>query len=210
MTPWENFLNTIGLWQVMEEAQNNGARAHIRCKTIIEVLGKPKEYTEQALSKYIDHIKKDDELVILNQDLSEISERDKLFSKFVELDLVVKGTSKLISFCFEYMPSSVEVIKPESLKLMNNEITGFLNDLQAKLHGVDMAIKQLKSENDFLRANMNAILNNTILICLKVGKFPVDKLAKLTGVNEKELQIYLDNLIKENRIKKEGDNFLLA
>jgi len=78
----------------MVEAEKQGEHAHIRCRTIIEVLGKPKEYVEDAIKEYIEHIKQDSELVILNEDYSEIKEQGPLWSKFVELDLVVKGTKK--------------------------------------------------------------------------------------------------------------------
>src|SRR3989344_3666504 len=186
----------------MAEAEKQGEHAHIRCRTIIEVLGKPKEHVENAIKEYIEHIKEDSELVILNEDYSEIKEQGPLWSKFVELDLVVKGTKKLIGFCFEYMPSSIEVVKPE--------LSNFLNDLQARLHNVDMIVKQLKAENDFLKHNMNAILHNAILICLKVSKLSLEQLSQITGVDKKELEIFVEKLLKENKIKKENDLYCLA
>ena len=194
----------------MSEAEKQGERAHIRCRTIIEVLGKPKEYVEDALKQYIEHIKEDSELVILNEDYSEIKEQGNLWSKFVELDLVIKGTRKLISFCFEYMPSSIEVVKPEHLIMTNPELSNFLNDLQARLHSVDMIVKQLKAENDFLKLNMSAILHNAILICLKVSKLSLEQLSQITGVDKKELEVFVEQLLKENKIKKENDLYILA
>ena len=126
----------------MVEAEKQGKHAHIRCRTIIEVLGKPKEHVETALNQYIGHIKEDSELVVLNEEYSDVKEQGKLWSKFAELELVIKGTRKLISFCFEYMPSSLEILKPEHLIMRNAEISNFLNDLQARLHNVDMIVKQ--------------------------------------------------------------------
>lgn len=194
----------------MAEAEKQGEHAHIRCRTIIEVLGKPKEYVEDAIKRYISHIKEDSELVILNEDYSEIKEQGKLWSKFVELELVVKGTKKLIGFCFEYMPSSLEVLKPEHLVMTNSELSNFLNDLQARLHSVDMIVKQLKAENDFLKLNMNAVLHNSILICLKVSKLDLGQLSQVTGVDKKELEIFAEKMVKENKIKKENGVYTLA
>ena len=190
--------------------QEKGAHAHIRCRTIIEVLGKPKEYVEKNIKEYTEHIKKDSELVVLNEEFSEIREQGKLWSQFVELELVVKGTQKLIGFCFEYMPSSIDVIKPENLSMTSAEISSFVNDLQARLHSVDMVVKKLKGENDFLKLNMNAIVHNAILICLKVSKLNLDQLSKVTGVDSKELEIFLEKLLKENKIKKEEELYTLA
>ena len=191
-------------------AEEKGQHAHIRCRTIIEVLGKPKEHVENSIKDYIEHIKQDSELVILNEEYSELKEQGKLWSQFVELDLVVKGTQKLISFCFEYMPSSIEVIKPENLDMTNREISSFLNDLQARLHNVDMIVKQLKAENDFLRLNMNAVIHNAVLICLKVSKLTLEQLSQITGVDRKELEIFVEKLLKENKIKKENELYCLA
>ena len=194
----------------MAEHEKQGEHTHIRCRTIIEVLGKPKEHVENAIKEYIEHIKEDSELVILNEDYSDIKEQGKLFSKFVELDLVIKGTKKLTAFCFEYMPSSIEVVKPEHLIMTNPELSNFLNDLQARLHSVDMIVKQLKAENDFLKLNMNAVLHNSILLCLKVSKLNLEQLSQVTGVDKKELEIFAEKLIKENKIKKEGEIYTLA
>ena len=194
----------------MAEAEKQGERVHIRCRAIIEVLGKPKEHVENSIKEYIEHIKEDSELVILNEDYSEIKEQGPLWSKFVELDLVIKGTKKLIAFCFEYMPSSIDVIKPENLILTNAELSNFLNDLQARLHNVDMIVKKLKAENDFLRLNMNAVLHNAVLICLKVSKLSMEQLSKVTGVDRKELELFIEKLVKENKIKKEDEIYSLA
>ena len=194
----------------MVEAEKQGEHAHIRCRTIIEVLGKPKEHVEQAIKEYVEHIKEDSELVILNEDYSDTEEKGSLWSKFVELELVVKGTKKLISFCFEYMPSSIEVLKPEHLIMTNPELSNFLNDLQARLHSVDMVVKQQKAENDFLRQNMNAIIHNAIIICLKVSKLSLEQLSQITGVDKGELEIFVEKLLKEKKIKKEDDLYLLA
>ncbi|MEK6983078.1 MAG: hypothetical protein AABX33_00760 [Nanoarchaeota archaeon] len=194
----------------MIEAEKQGANTHIRCRTIIEVLGKPMEYVKDSIKRYIEHIKEDSELVVLNEDYSEIKEQGKLWSGFVELELVIKGTAKLVSFCFEYMPSSIEVIKPSQLVMSNPELSNFLNDLQARLHNVDMIVKQQKAENDFLRHNMNAILHNAILICLKISKLSMEQLSQITGVEKKELEIFVEKLLKENKIKKEDELYVLA
>ncbi len=194
----------------MSEAEKQGEHAHVRCRAIIEVLGKPKEHVEDAIKDYIEHIKEDSELVILNEDYSEAKEQGPLWSKFVELDIVIKGTKKLISFCFEYMPSSIEVLKPEHLILTNAELSNFLNDLQARLHNVDMIVKQQKAENDFLRENMHAIIHNTILICLKVTKLSLEQLSQVTGIEKKEVEIFVEKLLKENKIKKEDELYMLV
>ncbi len=194
----------------MVEAEKQGSHAHIRCRTIVEVLGKPKEHVENSIKEYIEHIKEDSELVVLKEEYSEIKEQGKLWSKFVELELVIKGTAKLISFCFEYMPSSIEVLKPEQLTMTNHELSSFLNDLQARLHNVDMIVKSQNAENEILKKSMNAMMHNMILICLKISNLTLEQLSQVTGIDKKQLEQFVEKLLKENKIKKENDLYSLT
>lgn len=183
---------------------------HIRFRAIIEILGRPKEHVEETLKQYIERIKEDSGLIILKEDYAEAKQQETMWSTFVELELVVKGIQKVIGFCFDYMPSSIEILKPEQLTFNNRDMIAFLNDLQAKLHNVDMIIKQLNAENNFLKRNMQIVIKNTVMILLKTGNNTEERLGKFTGVNKEELKLILDKLIEEKKIKKEGDIYVLA
>lgn len=184
----------------------------IRCRTIIEVLGKPKEHVEASLKEYISKLKTEDGIMVLKQEVTpaEQQEKDKLWSSFAEIELIVKGLTRFISFCVNYMPSSVEIIKPEEFSLKNNEVTSFLNELQSKLHAVDMVAKTLHLENDFLKRNISSLVKNSILLSLRVSKLTRDGLSKTTGINGNELDLFLVSLSKEKKIKKEGDIYSLV
>jgi hypothetical protein len=184
--------------------------AHIRCKIIIEILGKPKEHVEKTLRMYVDKIKDDSDLTVLNSRFADAQEKDNLWATFVELELVIKGIQKLIAFCFDYMPSSVEIIKPEEFSMKKSTVENMLNDLQARLHTVDMIVKQQRNENEFLKKNLNKSVSNVILISLASGSLNKEKLSKVTGIHDKELQILLDKLIKENKISKENELYSLV
>ena len=185
-------------------------KQHIRCRTIIEILGKPKDHVEKTIKDYVEKIKQDSDLIILKADFSDTKQQDKLWSAFAELEMIIKGIPNLVGFCFDYMPSSLEIIKPDELTLDNKVIANFLNDLQARLHSMDMVIKQLKNENLFLRKNMNNVVKNIIFLTLLKAKLNKEQLSKVTGINEKELEIFLNKLAKEKAIKKEGEFYCLA
>ena len=185
-------------------------KAHIRAKAIIEVLGKPKEHVEKAMADYIENIKKDTDLAVVKEEYSEPKEKDNFWLMFVDMEIVFKGLPKLVRFCFEYMPSSIEILKPEALAVHNHEISGFLNDLQARLHNVDMAVKQLKNENIFLKRNMKTLLENSIKTLLSLGSLDIEKISRLTGVQKAELESFLDKIVEENKLKKEGSNYSLV
>ena len=185
-------------------------QTHIRCKTIIEVLGKPKDHVEKAIRDYVEKIKKDPELIVMNADFSKAEEKEKLFAIFVELDIVIKGIPKLIGFCFDYMPSSIEITKPDEFAVKKSTVENFINDLQARLHDVDMIVKKQKNENTFLKKNLVKAVSNTILLSLAAGDMGMENLSRATGIAEKELNVFLDDLIKEDKIKKEDDMYSLV
>ena len=194
----------------MAEMEIKSDKTHIRCKSIIEILGKPKEHVEKTMKRYVDKIKQDSELVILNTNFSNVEEKDKLWAIFTEIEMIAKGIPKLIGFCFDYMPSSIEILKPEEFTMKYSTIQDFINDLQARLHAVDMVVKQQKNENDFLKRNMSTAVNNIILLSLAKNKLDKEYLSKITGIKEEELNIFLKELIEEKRIKEENNIYSLV
>jgi len=194
----------------MPEEKLIAEQTHIRCKIIIEVLGKPKDHVEKAIRDYVGKIKKDSELIVMNADFSEAEQKEKLWAVFVELDIVIKGMPKLIGFCFDYMPSSIEITKPEEFSVKKSTVENLINDLQARLHDVDMIVKKQKNENTFLKKNLGKAVSNTILLSLATGDMDMENLSRATGIAEKELKVFLDDLIKEDKIKKEDDMYSLV
>ena len=193
----------------MPEMEAKSEKTHVRCKTIIEILGKPKEHVEKTMRMYVDKIKQDSGLILLNVDFSDAEEKDKLWAAFAEIEMIVKGIPNLIGFCFDYMPSSIEILKPEEFAMKASTIQDFVNDLQARLHTVDMVVKKQKNENDFLKRNMNAAIRNIILLSLAKNKLDKEYLSKLTGIKENELDVFLKNLIEEKKIKEENNIYSL-
>lgn len=181
----------------------------IRFRTIIEILGKPKEHVETTIKEYVEKIRDDSDFILLKESFAETIQHNILWSTFAELEVVCKDISKLIGFCFEYMPASVEIIKPDNMQLENHQITGFLNDLQARLHNVDMIVKRLRAENDVLKRNMKLSIENLITILLKIGAMDMDKLSLYSGINKDELIIFLDKMMNDKKIKLENKQYSL-
>ncbi len=179
----------------------------IRSAVIIEMLGKPREHVEETLKEYISTIKKDNDLAVLKEDYADIEQKEDLFSTFVELDLLISDITKLIYFCFDWMPSSIEIMEPELFRLEANDVTDFLNDLQARLHNVDMSLKSVKSENAYLHENINALLQNFIFFSLKQGDKTIDEIQKEMGMDEVHLQRLLEMLVENNKIQKREDKY---
>jgi hypothetical protein len=190
--------------------QKNPNEQQIRFIAIIEILGKPKEHIESALKKYVEQIKDDSSFMIMKEEFVPAEQKGDAFSAFVELELVAKSLSSMIGFCFDYMPSSIDIVKPEELKLKIKDMTDMLNDLQARLHKVDMVAKKFKLEGDFLKRNMNILMTNQVLLLLKSKSLKLQEISKYTGIPEKELEPFLEKLIKDKSIKKEENSYSLA
>lgn len=189
---------------------DNPNEQQIRFRTIIEVLGKPKEHIEQALKNYVKQINQDDNFMFLKEDYVPAEKKGDAFSAFVEIELISKSLAAMIGFCFDYMPSTMEIIKPEELKLKMGELSNLLMDLQARLHKVHMVAKTFKLENDFIKKNMNTLITNLVLLLLKSKSLNLQALFKFTGIPEKELEPFLEKLIKDNKLKKEEGIYSLA
>ena len=121
----------------------------ILARVVIEVAGFPKEHIEQVMEKIVGKIKEGFE-VVKSEIFESVELKDKLsgfWSIFTEIELKFEDINVITVFCFEYMPSSIEILDPEELKFQSTEIAGFLNDLLARLHKYDMVVKNLQAEN---------------------------------------------------------------
>lgn len=196
----------------MASVQEKLDEGYIQAKVIVELVGKPKEHVENTLKKYLEHIKKNADLEVLKEDVGTAKELEGdnqgLWITFVELELLAKNIPTLVGFCFDYMPSSIEIIEPKELKLKEIELTNIMNDLQGKLHNLDMGAKQLSNENKFLKKNAYFLATNLIAILLKSGARNLKDLARLSGMSEKDMEEFLEKLIKQGFVKKEGDSYI--
>jgi len=187
-------------------------QGYIQGRVIVELMGKPKEHIENTLKKYIKHMKENEDLEILNEKFNEakkVEESDKgLFAAFVELEMLSKDIPTLIGFCFDYMPSSIEIIAPEEFKMKSNDITTIMNDLQGKLHKLDTAVKKLNTENKLLKKNEYSLAVNMVALLLKGGAQSLKVLSKYTGMSEKDMKKFLNQLIDKELIKKEEDSYV--
>ena len=182
----------------------------IRFRTVIEMAGKPKEHIEKTLKVYVEKVREDHDFILLKESFAEPKQIESMWSTFAELEIVCKDIPKMIGFCFEYMPASIEILKPDNFNMENHEITGFLNDLQARLHNVDMIVKRLRAENDVLRKNMSLTIENIITILLKINAMSIEEISKYSGINRDELAAFLNNMINDAKVKVDDERYRLV
>ena len=181
-------------------------------RAIIEVLGRPKEHVEKTIKDYLERLKQDKNYQIVSEEVAEVKkqEKEEMWVIFAELEVRTEKVDNIIGFCFEYMPSMVELIEPSELTLRDVTLSNFLNDLQARLHHVGIVAKQLKSENDFLKKNLAVLVKNYVTVLLNGGrKMTSEQLSKLTGLAKDKLEDFLDQLIDKEEIDLKEDLYLL-
>ena len=180
-------------------------------RAIIEVLGKPKEHVESSLRGYIKKMREDDKYEILKEQIAPVKKRDEeeLWAVFAELEIAATKIENITLFCFEYMPALIEVVEPKKINLTDGQLTMFLNDIQVKLHHVDMVAKQVKMELDLTKRSMGALLKNYLTVLLGSRRMSSEKLGNLTGMNKDLLEDFLDKLIDEGKVDLEKGEYFL-
>ena len=186
----------------IKEKLNEG---YIHCRAIVELLGKPKDYVDNAIKMYVERMKKDKELIILNTEFSEPEAKEELFMVFVEVEMLAKNSEKLVWFCFDYMPSSIEVIEPRQIGYKAEEFSNFLNDLQARLHDLDLRLKINIEQNKILKNNATNLMKNIMKLSLMEKDKDITEISKNVGISEEQLEPFLTELIKQGSIEKKGD-----
>lgn len=119
----------------------------LHIKAIIEILGKPKEHVEQTIAKVLEELKKREGLKVVTENIADTKEVEHFFSSYIDVELKLDDMDKLIDFCFDFLPSNIEIIDPEKIDIDSHLFAEYMNDLLAKLHQQSMVIRNLHAEN---------------------------------------------------------------
>ncbi|MDP7181730.1 MAG: hypothetical protein QF486_04340 [Candidatus Woesearchaeota archaeon] len=179
----------------------------VTARVVLEIVGAPKEHVEKSLKEYVADIKKSNE--ILTEVFHPAEEKERLWTSFFELEIKFKSAMHLLDFCFESMPSSVEIMEPNEIGFKTNDLTDFLNDLQSRIHYADMQVKSLKAEKTLLDQNAVMIFQNFIMRLLEQEPKTAEKLAEGVGVKKEELLPFIERLEKSGKVKKQNDIYSL-
>ncbi len=126
----------------------------MRIHAMVEIAGFPKEHVEETIKKVIEKLKAEPDMEILEAEIAEAKENKEMWSTFAELELRINEIDKLIYFCLNYMPSTLEIIRPEQFEMDALQMTGLFNELLAKLHQYETVTKHLYAENIVLKRKL--------------------------------------------------------
>lgn len=130
--------------------------AKLKARAVIEILGSPEQHVQKTMQMILDKAKQYPNTTITSEKLfpAEKMGDKKLWSTFAELEMEAKTIQTLMGFCFDFMPSSLEILEPEEMALQHHALSDFLNDLLARLHHYDMILKNIHAENILLKKRL--------------------------------------------------------
>ena len=180
----------------------------ILARIIIEMLGAPQDYITKTMHGYIEKLK--GSYKVLKSEISDAEPKEQVFSLFAELEMQFKDLQSLIDFCFESMPSSVEIVEPSEFVFKLDKMNAFLNDLQSRLHEADAIIKGERTKQQLLDINTTNIFKRFILHLVEKGPKTAGEISHYIGVKPNELTPFLNKLVKDKKMKKDGENYSIA
>jgi len=180
-------------------------KGYLHCRIMIEILGAPKQHVEGTLALVLKKLREEKDVDVIYDKVHPAEEKDKLFSTFAEVELLFKDFVVLTRICFDYLPSSVEIVKPENFKMSSLELSNFVSDTLAMLHGIDFKLKDVNAANQLLERNSANLLKNFLLIMLSSGKKPIGEVSKLVGIKPEQLEPFMQAFTKEGLIRKSGE-----
>ena len=70
-----------------------------------------------------------------------------------------------------------------------------------------MVVKTTRAQNKVLDKNAMNVFKNFVKYLCKEGMTTAE-MSKIVGIEERQLQKFVDILVKEDKIKKEGDKYI--
>ncbi len=113
----------------------------IKSTMIIEVLAVNEEAAESALRNHVEKMGKEDLTMIVDtkyHDTLEVEKPlprlDKAYSRIVDVDILTKDFDTLVRVVVSYAPSSIEILKPEKIRMDMGEAQAILNSVSEIIH----------------------------------------------------------------------------
>jgi len=182
------------------------SKGYILCKAIFEMAGNPKDHVEKTLKEYINTVKEDPDMIFMNEYWADAEENNGIWSIFYESEILVSSLEKLNILCFNLGPASVEIMQPENMHFTDKRLTDLYNDFISKVHEAGMSLKALTSENELLKVNLNRAIRNCVVLALNEPR-SANEISEKTGIDTEHIQPFLDALIKEKSLVKDGEKY---
>ncbi len=122
------------------------AKKWMKVGFIFEVLGMNKEIVEKSLKEHIDKLEKIKTSLVYKKDFSLVEKVEKpmkgiefAYSQIVETEVMVQDLKTLMVITISYGPSSIEILKPNTMNISAGEIQDVANMTSGVIHQIASA-----------------------------------------------------------------------
>ncbi len=129
----------------------------ITVRVILEVMGMPKEHVEQALKDTIKKLKDDGRVRLSNSKTYETEQIEEFWSTFAEVEFEADEMKNVLDVCFDYQPSTLEILEPAGIEIDTAYLASLFNDLLAKLHQYNAVVKNIEAEKMLLQIEIDKL-----------------------------------------------------
>ncbi len=142
---------------------------NIVARIVVEIIGAPKNHVEDIMKMVVEKFKAEQGLKVVKEKTADCRETEnKLWATFSEIEFETEHIRKISDICFDYMPSSVEILEPAGLDMDTSALADMFNEMLAKLHGYAMHAKKLEAENKLLNARMDKLRQENLELMKKL------------------------------------------
>lgn len=116
-------------------------------RAVIEVLGRPESHVLEVINKVIEKLKADEGITLIKHEISNPEViKETFFASYAEVEIKVLNFSKLLSFCYDYLPTTIEILDSEKIVLSAREFSNGLNDSLYRLHQYNTVVNNLMAK----------------------------------------------------------------
>lgn len=184
-------------------------KGYLHLSILFEVVGNPKEHVSAMLKKVMEGVKSNKGVIVFKEEYGDPEEAGEgLWGTFCDVELLVKNIDLISWIAFNFSPASIEVIAPKKIELSDKKLNSFFGEVLSSLHQNNMNLMKVKSESKDVLLNFNRLARNAILLSLKEkASSPLD-VARDVGIDEASVSKFLDAMVKEKTVGKQGDKYV--
>lgn len=121
----------------------------IRAIFMLEVMGRPPEHLKETLKEFIGKINGEKGVEVKTSEIhepKELEDEKGFYTTFADIEVETDSLKEIMAITFRYMPSHIEVISPENLKVDNNYFNEIFNEITRRLHAYDQVARIVQNE----------------------------------------------------------------
>ena len=112
------------------------------------MLGMPEKHIVEVINKVLEKLKTEQGITFEKQDVSKPElVKEKYYAIFAEVEIKIINFTKLLQFCYDYMPTSIEILDTEKVVMPIREFANGINDSLIRLHQYNITVANLTQRN---------------------------------------------------------------